>query len=237
MNTQLNTKSLSPQQVWQTIDINTGLRMAEVGEVVELVGAELDDRTAGDERRWLLTQARRQIQIGEGAPTHVIAFSVWPGEECKVANLGLATYPEVMEAEDGEVATGLNGWMWHSFCKNQFSSNPSVGGTANFVRCHLAVINLLDAVKAIGILEEVKDEGYFWENRDVKALVETVGRWNSRLAGLAGLIKDEFPGQIVAAPITEFPNFEHLLCGQDGYVASEPSVLGKQGVAAGLDAT
>jgi rubredoxin len=44
----------------------------------------------------------------------------------------------------------------------------------------------------------------------LKALVETVGQWNTGLAGLAGLIKDRFRGQIVAAPITEFPNFEHL---------------------------
>ena len=63
------------------------------------------------------------------------------------------------------------------------------------------VIRLLDAAKAIGILEEVKDEGHFWDNRDVKALVETVGQWNTGLAGLTGLIKDQFPGQIVAAPI------------------------------------
>jgi rubredoxin len=80
----------------------------------------------------------------------------------------------------------------------------------NFIRSHLAVIRLLDAAKAIGILEEVEDEGHFWEHRDVKVLVETVGRWNAGLAGLVGLIKDDFPGQIIAAPITDYPNFERL---------------------------
>ena len=42
------------------------------------------------------------------------------------------------------------------------------------------MIRLLDRAKAIGILESVKDESHFWDNRDVKALVETVGKWNSR---------------------------------------------------------
>ena len=46
-----------------------------------------------------------------------------------MANLGLATYPEVIETEDGELTTGLRGgWNWHSFCKTQFANNPSVGG-------------------------------------------------------------------------------------------------------------
>jgi hypothetical protein len=55
----------------------------------------------------------------------------------------------------------------------------------------------------------VKDEGDFWEKRDAKALVEEVGRWNSHIAGLVGQYKDRMGGDIVA-PITEYPNFEHL---------------------------
>jgi len=210
----------SPERVRQLVEKMRqpalDLPMAEVSEVVELAGAECDSEIAKqeDEKRWLLIQARRLVQIGEGyhlvAPAHVIAFSAWPGEECEVANLGLATYPEIIETKDGELTTGLSGWMWHSFCKTQFASNPTVGGMENFVRCHLAIIRLLDAAKMIGVLDEVKDEGHFWDNRDVKALVETVGQWNTGLAGLTGLIKDKFPGQIIAAPMTEFPNFEHI---------------------------
>jgi hypothetical protein len=205
------------QQVERLRQAALDLPMAEVGEVVELTGAECDPEIGNKDdegKRWLLIQARRIIQIGEGyyfaTPTHVIAFAAWPGEECEVANLGLATYPDVIETKDGELTTGLKrGWYWHSFCKTQFSSNPSVGGAANFVRCHLAVIRLLDAAKAIGVLEEVKDEGGYWEKRDAKALVETVGRWNSFIAGIVGQFKDQFGGTTIA-PITEFPNFEHL---------------------------
>ncbi len=201
------------QQVEKLRQAALDLPMAEVGEVVELTGAECDFHIAPDEHRWLLVQARRMIKIGEAycfaTPKHVIAFSSWPGEECEMANFGLATYPENIETEDGELTTGLSGWTWESFCKTQYSSNPNVGGIANFVRCHLAVVRLLDQAKAMGILDEVKDEGKFWTNRDVKALVETVGSWNVQLAGLAGQIKDQFRGQTIS-PITEYPNFEHL---------------------------
>ena len=61
----------------------------------------------------------------------------------------------------------------------------------------------------MGILDSVKDESHFWENRDVKALVETVGQWNAQLAGIVGQFKDQFGGMIIA-PIAGFPNFEHL---------------------------
>ena len=126
----------------------------------------------------------------------------WPTSAC-------ARYPETTETEVGTLPTGLSGWSWGSFCKTQYASNPDAGGVANFVRCHLAVIRLLDRAKAMGILESVKDEGHFWENRDVKALVETVGKWNTHIAGLVGQYKDKIGG-IIAAPITEYPNFEHL---------------------------
>ncbi len=48
-----------------------------------------------------------------------------------------------------------------------------------------------------------------WEDGDVKALVETVGGWNRHIAGIVGQFKDQLGGKFVA-PISEFPNFEHL---------------------------
>jgi hypothetical protein len=202
------------QQVKQLRQAALDLAMSEVGEVVEFSGAACDFQTAEDDSlRWLLVQARRLVAIGETyrlvVPIRVFAFSAWPGEECEVANFGLARYPKTTDAEEGTLATGLSGWSWESFCKTQYASNPGAGGVANFVRCHLAVIRLLDQAKMMGILEAVKDESHFWENRDVKGLVETVGQWNRHIAGLVGQYKDEIGG-IVAAPITEFPNFEHL---------------------------
>jgi hypothetical protein len=153
------------------------------------------------------------ISVGEAyrfvVPSRAFAFSTWPGEGCEAANFGLAVYPDTVETEDETVSTGLSGWSWQSFCKTQYASNPDDGGMANFVRCHITVVRLLDHAKTMGILEAVKDEGHFWENRDIKALVETVGQWNRHIAGLVGQYKDKIGG-VIAAPIAEYPDFEHL---------------------------
>ena len=61
----------------------------------------------------------------------------------------------------------------------------------------------------MGILVPKADEGHFWEDRDIQALVETVGRWNREIAALVGQWKDQIGGDF-AAPIAEYPNFEHL---------------------------
>jgi hypothetical protein len=192
------------------------LPFAEVSEIVELSGADCDLKTApqDDTIRWLLTQARHMISVGEQGycfvtPAHIIAFSAWPGEDCEVANFGLAAYPNMVQSEDHPRATGLQGWSWACFCKTQYSSNPTQGGVENFVRCHLLVIRLLDRAKELGILEKVVDEGGYWEKRDVKALVETVGEWNRYVAAVVGKYKNLFTGD-VSAPITGYPNFEHL---------------------------
>ena len=41
----------------------------------------------------------------------------------------------------------------------QYASNPDCGGVENFLRCHLAVVKLLDHAATLGILKEVSDEG------------------------------------------------------------------------------
>jgi hypothetical protein len=214
----LRSDATSPGQARQLVEqlrqAALDLAMSEVGEVMEFSGNACDFQTARDDSvRWLLVQARRMIPIGEAyrfvVPIRVFAFSTWPGEGCEAANFGLASYPEMVDDAEATLTTGLSRWSWQSFCKTQYASNPDVGGMANFVRCHVTVVRLLDRAKAMGILEAVKDESHFWEDRDVKALVETVGRWNSQIAGLVGQYKDWMGGDI-AAPITEYPNFEHL---------------------------
>jgi hypothetical protein len=210
----------SPEQARKVVErlrqAALDLAMADVGEIVEREGPACDFSTAArdDPNLWMLVQARRLIPVGKtytfATPERMIAFSAWPGEGCEVANLGLAVYPQTIRVAKKKLNTGLSGWSWASFCKTQYASNPEAGGIANFVRCHLTVVRLLDRAKEMGVLAAVKDESNFWENRDVKALAETVGQWNTGLAGLAGLIKDQFPGKIIDAPITQFPNFEHL---------------------------
>jgi hypothetical protein len=58
-------------------------------------------------------------------------------------------------------------------------------------------------------LQNVSDEGGYWEKRDVAALAREVGDWNTMIAGLAGQLKDLFGAEVVAA-ITDYPDFEHL---------------------------
>jgi hypothetical protein len=191
------------------------LPFKEVGELVELVGPECDftGRDRDDPLRWLLTQARQMAVVGEQyhlvQPDRLVVLSTWPGEGCEQANFGLGLYPKTVERDGKALSTGVKGWSWKSFCKTEYASDPALGGVENFLRCHLSVIRLLDHAKAMGILEDVKDEGRYWEKRDLRALAEEVGRWNEFIAGIAGRMKDALGGNIEAA-ILKFQNFEHL---------------------------
>lgn len=192
----------------------TELRFESVSPILDLRGDDCDFERCedNDPNRWMLIQARQLLTPGwvEVRPKHVIGFSAWPGEGCEPANIGLCRYPSTVIDQNGQKRpTKLQGWNWTSFCKTQFASNPSLGDVANFVRCHLAVIDLIDAAKSLGILSEVTDEGGFYDGRDVEALVREVSRWNESMAGLVGYLKDHV-GNDLGAAITAYPNFEHL---------------------------
>lgn len=198
------------------------LPFKEVGEIVEFSGEGTDYEKLDQEdpNRWLLIQASQHVKVGEYSfflrPKQLIAFSTWPGDGCEEANFGLAVFPKTIEIESPRwphdkkrVRTGLGNWSWSSFCKTQYASNPECGGVENFLRCHLTLIKLLDHASEIGLLKRVSDEGDFWEKRDLKALVQEIGEWNTLIAGWAGRLKDSFGGEVVSE-ISKFPNFEHL---------------------------
>jgi len=203
------------------------LPFVQVEDIVELTGeaCDLDQRDRDDPHRWLLIQAGQYVdrpEPGGGAysyrvtPTHVIAFQTLPGDGCEAANFGLCRYPAQIEVADPDwphrrrkLRTRLSGWSWGSFCKTQYASNRDCGGVENFLRCHLAVIRTLDHAKSLGILENVGDEGDFWENRDMRALAQQVGQWNEMVALFAGGLKDLL-GDQVDSEIIKYPDFEHL---------------------------
>lgn len=197
------------------------LPFQEVGALVELAGEEahFENHRRGDPQTWLLIQAEESVVEQpyhyRVKPQRVIAFSTIPGEGSEPANFGLALYPKSILVDEGRMRarrrlrTGLTGWSWSSFCKTQYASNPECGGVENFLRCHLAVVALLDGAAELGLLRGVNDEGHFWENRDVRALARVVGDWNQMLAGWAGRLQDAF-GSAIQSAITRFPNFEHL---------------------------
>jgi len=202
------------------------LPFAQVEDIVELTGAacDLDQRNRDDPHGWLLIQAGQYVErpapggthCYRVTPTHVTAFETRPGEGCEAANFGLCRYPAHIEVDDPDwphrkrkLRTRLPGWSWGSFCKTQYASNRDCGGVENFLRCHLAVIRMLDHAKSLGILEDVSDEGDFWENRDVRALAQQVGHWNEMVAAFVGGLNDML-GDQVESEITKYPDFEHL---------------------------
>ena len=211
------------------------LPFKELGNVVDLSGdqCDFDQRDKEDPLRWLLIQTEASVEItpqdramrGRGwhsyqrvEPTRLIAFTAWPDEGCEASNFGLCKFPAVVETEHGPVKIKLAGWRWSSFCKTQYASDPKCGGVANFLRCHLTVIAMLDKAKELGCFEEVSDEGDFWQKRDLKALVQEIGSWNEMIAALGGRLKDLVgDGPLgVQSPITQYQNFEQLeLAGQE----------------------
>ena len=200
------------------------LPFQEVGDIIEFKDDECQYDDRDDAHRWLKIQSGKYIQQGEQhlhvLPLHVIAFTAVSGEGSEPTNLGLALYPKTVQIErhgrKQMVRTNLHGWSWGSFTKTQYASNPECGGVANFVRCHLAIVHLLDAIQKRQLAKvEVSDEGDYWDHRDARKLAETIGEWNEMIAAVAGQFKDAGKWAI-EAPITQFPNFEHLEAkGQD----------------------
>ena len=204
------------------------LPFKELGQVVELSGRECDfsKRPQDDNLRWLLVQAAESVEFKpEGrqrnpgystafnvVPSRLIGFDTWPGEGCEAANFGLCQYPAVLDTAYGRLRTRLSGWRWRSFCKTQYASDPRCGGVPHFLQCHLTVIAMLDRAKELGCLEEVSDEGGFWEKRNLPELVQEIGSWNEMIAAFGGKLKDllgDGPLNLESA-IAQFPNFERL---------------------------
>lgn len=187
------------------------LPLARVGNLIELRGPACDceryDRK--DANRWLLIQARQLVEDhGHSypvSPRHLIAFATCPGKGCEPANFGLCEYPRTLRVPDPRrpgrfrtIHTGLSGWQWDSFCKTQYAADPECGGVANFLRCHVSVVALLEQAQALGILAEVSDETGFWQQHDVEALVRQVSTWDATIAARIGPLQGLPPATMAA---------------------------------------
>jgi hypothetical protein len=96
-------------------------------------------------------------------PLPIICFPVMPGKGCEIAAIGFSKVEER--------------WQWSYACCTQPASRPENGGVENFLRSHLALIGLLDAIKQAGhATVEVKDDGGYWQHRDREKLAEAA--WN-----------------------------------------------------------
>jgi hypothetical protein len=134
------------------------------------------------------------------------------------------------------VTTGMKGWSHSSFCKTIYANNPACGGLANFLKCHVSVVTLLERIgKLPGVRVRIDDEGHYGTatysddyreayaagreptyvfhkaTHDVGLLAKEAGEDLSRLAAFAGAFSEMAgDGQVVEAPIKSFANFEHL---------------------------
>lgn len=188
------------------------LPFVEVGERTEWTATD-------DTDRWLKVQASALVVHGDShhpvPPRHGIAFSAWPGAGCEAANFGFCLYPSFLYLDSSSgrrrrLATKLRGWQWSSSCETQYASNPKHGGIDHFLRCHLDVIQMLDFIERCGLATvEVRDEGTYWEGRDLKALAQEVTAWNEVMAGLFSIMREAL-GKKLDSAITGYPNFEHL---------------------------
>ncbi len=198
----------------------SNLPFQEVLEIQEFKGDACNfNKNEDEDNRGLLIQAGEYVDIMDYghkfscpvAPMRIIAFTGIVGDGCEPMNIGLVRYPKTIIVDGRRHRTNLPGWRWYSFCKTQYASNPDCGGVKNFLRCHMSVLALLEYAKQIGLTVDVSDEGGFWEKRDIKALVEEIGEWNSMLAAFAGTLKDQMSNDLdIQSAIAEFPNFEHL---------------------------
>jgi hypothetical protein len=207
------TKPMKIRQLVEAIrQFALDLPFESVSEIFEFSGD--DPYPEDDTARWLRIQSEAHVGANgwhyRVPPKHAFAFSTWPGKGCEAANFGFCKFPAYISVEGKRIATRLKGWAWSSFCKTQYASDPRCGGVQHFLRCHLGVIKILDFVKATKLAQvEVSDEGGYWEQRDVKALVQQVGEWNEFIAGFTHELREAIGPELESA-ITNFPNFEHL---------------------------
>ena len=218
----LETKLTRPEEIRRLVD---GLRQyamdlpfQEVDDVVEFKGEDVSYQNQDDPHRWLKIQAGQYLNDGpysySVAPQHIIAFTTVPGEGSEPANFGFCCYPQsIVPQNKRRIRTKLKGWLWRSFCKTQYASDPACGGVSNFLRCHVTIVKLLDFAKKTGLIDvEVSDEGKYWDERDLAKLAKEVGQWNELIAAFAGQLGDaaQAAGFTVESAIAGFQNYEHL---------------------------
>ena len=144
-------------------------------------------------------------------PKRGAIFEVDVGNDCEPLSIGLFKYPaRVTSCETGnnECRTKM-GWAWqfHRHCKTQYAS---LHGWEHFRRCHVAVVDFLAALRALGLSVTISDEGGYWPSRDVRTLRANVEMMNRVVASAAGALKDAFGDGEVQSPIFAHPQFERL---------------------------
>jgi hypothetical protein len=166
-------------------------------------------------RDWLILPVPGEKNTSTGVevcPTQGFLFGVDVGEDCEPLWLGLCRYPETISHQDRKLPTKAGaGWRLAGFSKTQYAS---LHGGEHFLRCHLAVVNLLAALRTPGLSVKISDEGDYWPRRSVTALRRNLDQMNGLVAAAAGALKDfdeAAHGQSrVQSPIFAHKHFERL---------------------------
>jgi len=164
---------------------------------------------------------------------HALFFHVRV-QGAETAPIGLASHPPVVLHREDVVERNTDGsergrrlgqgspvefptrrrgyYSWHSFCKTQYAGNPKLGGEANFLKAHLALIELLDQIKALGVKVRIRDDSHYAQHRDVNRLLRNLRSWDAVVAKIVGGLGDALGdrAQAMVAPIKDRPDFEHL---------------------------
>lgn len=111
---------------------------------------------------------KKNSLIGKIKPTSVVYFKIWAGEDCEGTSF---TFKQKGKK-----------WVCRGFTKTQYATE--------FVKCHLLVIRALDYLKDNGFIVEVKDEGEYWETKDLKVLGKNINEFTSLLSSVSGELKE-----------------------------------------------
>jgi len=161
---------------------------------------------------WLPVRAAGGVRGLPVPPRAGFLFLVDPGRGAEPLRLGLCAYPENVD----DPVTGrprrvrLRGWSLRAFCKTHYAS---LHGWDHFQRTHTAAVDLLLALRPLGLRVKLVDEGGYWPGRDVTVLRAHLDRLSGIIAGLAGALKDAADDAgtgPVSAPIFAHPEFERL---------------------------
>ncbi len=118
----------------------------------------------------------------------------------------MCRYPAGVLQHGRELPTRLGaGWRLSGFSKTQY---VGLHGWEHFKRCHLAVINLLAAVRTLDLRVKISDEGEYWPRRSLANLRGNLDQMNGLVAAAAGALKDGDAG--VESPIFRHKHFERL---------------------------
>jgi hypothetical protein len=117
----------------------------------------------------------------------VVTFETWAGEGCEGSNFYFVK--------------DKNGWcINHYFTKTQYATE--------FLRCHLLIIQLLDMFVELGFEVTVKDEGHYWETRDLTVLAKEINDYTDMLSSLSHTFKQMSNGKMdVEAMIDKSKNY------------------------------